>query len=60
MTSDGKHSQWSEFIADFKKKVSLKQRFNDQCRCRLLNVLSGDAKRSVESIGKSKVFDVAA
>ena len=44
-----------------KEKVHLKQTFSDQMRIeRLLNVLSGDAKRSVESIGKSKIFYAAA
>ena len=61
MNFDGSPSQWPEFIAHFKERVHLKQTFSDQMRMeRLLNVLRGDARRSVESIGKSKNFYAAA
>ena len=61
MTFDGNPSQWPEFIADFKERVHLKQTFSDQMRVeRLLNIVRDDAKRSVESIGKSKIFYAAA
>ena len=61
MTSDGNPSQWPELIVDFKERVLLKQTFSDQMRMEgLLNVLRGDAKWSVESIGKSKTFYAAA
>ena len=61
MTFDGNASQWPEFIAYFKERVHLKQTFSNQMRMeRLLNVLRGGAKRSVESIDKSKFFYAAA
>ena len=60
-TFDGNPSQQPEFIADFKERVLLKEAFSDQMQMqRLLNVLRGNAKRSVESIAKSKIFYAAA
>ena len=57
MIFDRNLRQWPEFIADFKEGVHLKQTFSDQMWLeRLLNVLRDDAKRSVESISKSKIF----
>ena len=48
-------------LLTLKKGAHLKQTFSDQMRMeRLLNVLRGDARRSVESIGKSKNFYAAA
>ena len=44
-------------MADFKEKVHLKSTFSNQMRMeRLLNVVSGDTKASVENIDKSKIF----
>ena len=61
MTFDGNPSQWPEFTAEFKERVHLKQTFSDQRRMeRLLNVLTDDAKRLVESTGKSNIFYAAA
>ena len=57
MIFDRNLRQWPEFIADFKEGVHLKQTFSDQLWLeRLLNVRRDDAKRSVESISKSKIF----
>ena len=48
-------------LLTLKKGAHLKQTFSDHMRMeRLLNVFRGDAKRSVESIGKSKILYAAA
>ena len=54
---DGNPSCWPEFIENFKIMVHLKTTFNDTIRMkRLLSVLKGEAKRSVESIGRNGVY----
>ena len=56
-TFDGNSSPWPEFIADFKGRVHLKQTFTNQMPIRRLsNALTDDAKQSVESIEKSRLF----
>ena len=57
MTFDGNPSCWPEFIENFKIMVHLKTTFNDTIRMeRLLSVLKGEAKRSVEYIGRNGIF----
>ena len=57
LTFDGNPSCWPEFIENFKIMVHLKTTFNDTIRMeRLLSVLRGEAKRSVESIGRNGIF----
>ena len=54
---DGNPSCRPEFIENFKIMVHLKTTFNDTIRMkRLLSVLKGEAKRSVESIGRNGVY----
>ena len=61
MTFNRNPSQGPEFVAGSKERVHLKQTLNDQMRMeRLLNALRDDAKRSIESISKSKTFYAAA
>ena len=53
----GDPSKWSEFIENFSKHVHFKTTFSDNQRMeRLLNVLDGEAKRMVQSIGQSGIF----
>ena len=48
---------WPELMADFISRVHFKRNFSDNMRReRLLSVLRGEAKKSVESIAKSSVF----
>ena len=57
LTFDGNPTCWPEFIENFKIMVHLKTTFNDTIRMeRLLSMLRGEAKRSVESIGKNGIF----
>ena len=57
LTFDGNPGSWSEFIENFKIMIHCKSTFNDTIRLeRLLNVLRGDAKRSVDSIGRNGIF----
>ena len=57
LTFDGNPSCWPEFIEIFKIMVHLKTTLNDTVRMeRLLSVLRGEAKRSVESIGRNDIF----
>ena len=57
LTFDGNPSCWPEFIENFKIRVHLKTTFNDTIRMeRLLSVLRGEAKKSVESIGRNCIF----
>ena len=57
LTFDGNPSCWSEFIENFKIMVHIKTTFNDTIQMeRLLSVLKGEAKRSVESIGRNGMF----
>ena len=52
VTIDGNPCFWPEFIENFKSKIHLKHTFNDNIRMvRLLSVLKGEAKRSIESVG---------
>ena len=57
LTFDGNPTCWPEFIENFKIMVHLKTTFNDTIRMeRLHSVLRGEAKRSVESIGRNGIF----
>ena len=57
LTFDGNPSCWPEFIENFKIMVHLKTTLNDTIPMeRLLSVLKGEAKRSVESIGRNGIF----
>ena len=48
----GDPSKWPEFIENFSKHVHFKTPFSDNQRMeRLLNVLDGETKRMVQSIG---------
>ena len=54
---DGNPAYWPEFIESFRSKIHFKPSFTDSIRMeRLLSVLEGEAKRSVESIGISGIF----
>ena len=53
----GDPSKWPEFIENFSKHVHFKTTFSGKQRMeRLLNVLEGEAKRMVQSIGQSDIF----
>ena len=57
LTFDGNPGCWPEFIENFKIMIHCKSTFNNTIRLeRLLDVLRGDAKRSVDSIGRNGVF----
>ena len=57
LTFDRNPSCWPEFIENFKIMVHLKTTFNDTIQMeRLLSMLRGEAKRSVESIGRNSIF----
>ena len=54
---DGNPSRWPEFIENFFTRVHSKRTFDDNTRMiRLLSVLDGEAKRTVEAIGCNKIF----
>ena len=54
---NGNSSVWPEFIENFRNRVHFKVTFDDNMRMdRLMSVLEGDAKRSVESIGSNGLF----
>ena len=54
---DGNPAYWPEFTESFRSKIHFKPSFTDRiCMERLLSVLEGEAKRSVESIGVSGIF----
>ena len=54
---DGNSSRWPEFIENFFTRVLSKRAFDDNTRMiRLLSVLDGEAKRTVEAIGCNKIF----
>ena len=54
---NGDPSKWLEFIQNFSRHVHFKTNFSDnQIMERLLNVLEGEAKRMVSSIGQSGTF----
>ena len=54
---DGNLFNWPEYIANFKSRVHFEQGFSDNMRMeRLLSVLTEEAKKSVDSIGKSGIF----
>ena len=54
---DGDPSAWPEFIQNFRNRVHFKVTFDDNMRMdRLISVLDGDAKRSVESVGTDSLF----
>ena len=57
LTFDRNPNCCPEFIENFKIMVHLKTTFNNTIRMeRQLSVLKGDAKRSVESIGRNGIF----
>ena len=57
LTFDGNPTCWPEFIENFKIMVHLKTTFNNTIRMeRLLSVLRGEGKRSVESIGRNGIY----
>ena len=50
-------SKWPDFIENFSRRVHYKLSFTDNDRMeRLLSVLTGEAKKSVECIGTSGIF----
>ena len=54
---DGSQINWPEFIQNFKDRVHNKVSFNDNVWMeRLLSVLDGDAKKSIEPVGSSGIF----
>ena len=54
---DGTPSKWPDFVENFKTRVHLKVTFDDNTRMeRLLSVLDGEAKRSIQSIGSNGIF----
>ena len=53
----GDSSKWPEFVENFCRRVHQKLSFTDNDRMeRLISVLTGDAKKSVECIGTSGIF----
>ena len=54
---DGNLSRWPEFTENFDTRVHSKRTFDDNTRMiRLVSVLDGEAKRTVEAIGCNKIF----
>ena len=54
---NGDSSKWPEFIENFSRRIHFKLSFTDNDRMeRLLSVLTGEAKKGVESIGTSGIF----
>ena len=54
---DGNPSRWPEFIENIYTRVHSKRTFDDNTRMiRLVSVLDGEAKRTVEAIGCNKIF----
>ena len=54
---NGDSARWPEFIENFSRRVHFKLSFTDNDRMeRLLSVLTGEAKKGVESIGTSGIF----
>ena len=54
---NGDASKWPEFIENFYTRVHSKSTFTDNMRMtRLLSVLDGPAKKSVEAIGSNSLF----
>ena len=54
---NGSSLQWPEFIQNFKSRIHSKGSFNDTIRMeRLLSVLDGPARSSIESIGTNSIF----
>ena len=61
MRFDGMSSKWPEFIENFKSRVHCKVSFDDNTRMeRLLSVLDGEAKKSIQSIGSNGIFYASA
>ena len=57
----GNPVDWPEFIENFRSRVHFKTTFDDNLRMeRLCSVLDGEAKRVIETIGKSGRFYVTA
>ena len=55
----GNPCNWAEFITGFKNRVHFRRSFSDNMHMeRLLSVLKGEAKKSVESISKSDFFNI--
>ena len=58
---DGTPAKWPEFIENFKIRVHNKLTFDDNTRMeRLLSVLDGEAKRSIQTIGCNGIFYASA
>ena len=54
---DGNPELWPEFIENFYSRVHRMASFDNNLKMdRLLSVLDGDAKRSIQSIGSSRIF----
>ena len=54
---NGDSSRWPEFIENFARRVHFKLSFSDNDRMeRLLSVLTGEARKSVDCIGTSGIF----
>ena len=61
MTFEDNPCSWLKFIESLKTRVNLKATFNDSVRkVRLLSVLKGEAKCSIESMGRSDLFSATA
>lgn len=57
----GDSSTWPEFIENFSRRIHFKLSFSDNDRMeRLLSVLVGEAKKTVECIGTSGIFYASA
>ena len=58
---NGDPEQWPEFIENFYSRVHRMASLDDYLRMdRLLSVLEGEAKRSIQSVGSSRIFYVTA
>ena len=54
---DGNPELWPEFIENFYSRVHRMASFDNNLKMdRLLSVLNGDTKRSIQSIGSSRIF----
>ena len=58
---NGDPSNWPDFIENFKRRVHSKSTFSDDMRMeRLISVLDGEAKRTVQAIGQNGIFYASA
>lgn len=61
MTFQDNPCSWLKFTESLKTRVNLKATFNDSVRIvRLFSVLKGEAKCSIESMGRSDLFSATA